>query len=433
MIATMSTPLRKALAVLVTGLLASNAFADILSDYDWHFTGFGTLGYTTAGNHDDRYFRRNIYQDGLDLHRDGWLVDSRLGLQVRGEINDNWDVVAQAVVRHQYANDIEDYFDVAFIRYRPDDRWEFTFGRQPFDLFFLSDHRNTAYSYDWVRPPTEFYGIIPYDSFDGVKVARKWGDFDSEWRFSLSVGNIKEQFETDAFDEDDDEPGEEESQDITRAEPIYNAELTWQRNEWQFRANYALLEFKQEFDEVLEFEFLVDVIGPFWPDLFLIRDDFLIDTTMNYAAVGAYWNTAEWKFKTEFSVIDADFAHFNGERAYVHLSRRFGDWSPYASVGYAHDDRVFGYRPPLVDALFDGTDLIEFFDDVREEYTALRNNQHSVSLGVRWDFAPKKALKFQCDRFYFDAGSGSVQGRPDADYSRDEEKTWCSLNFDWVF
>lgn len=422
----------------ITGKALSTV-KDLLNT-NWQVTGFATVGYTQSSKYDDRLFRRNITQNGAELESNGFLVDSRLGLQLKSELNDHWELVFQGVLKEQYASNWGDYIDVAFARYRASDEWQFTFGRQPFDLFIMSDHINVGYSYDFVRPPTEFYGYIPFDSYDGLGITRTWGDFDSEWSLDFSVGFLDEEFESDSFEEDDfNEPDGNGSQndDKTKAEPIYNAALNWRSNEWHLRANFALLEFELQFDDAGEFDQFVDLFAPIWQGPRQVRDAFLVNNKMRYFSVGGAWQSNGWKVQSEVSVIDADFAYYNGERAYVHVSKRFGDWLPYATLGYANDDSRIAYQriedvelPPDFTLL---PDLVAIQADFDEEITGLRTNQHSLGLGIRWDFASQKAIKFQCDKYWFEPGSGSVHGRKDNQYLNSETRSWCSLNMDWVF
>ncbi len=425
------------LAILSVSALPAGA-QETLSYKNWDLTGFLTLGYTQTDKYDDRVIRRNVSQDGQQLKDNGFLIDSRIGLQLQGELNDHWELVFQGVYREQYASELMDYIDVAFARYQASNEWKFTLGRQPFDVFILSDHRSVGYSYDWVRPPTEFYGFIPFDSIDGAKVSRDWGDFDNAWSWSLSVGFAKEQFENDALEEDDldDEPDEPDDEDITKVRPIYNTALSWRSGPWYLRGNFAYLEYEQELDEARDFLEFEQQLGFLWPDFSNIRRDFTVSNKLRYFAVGGSWESGDWKLQSEISRIDSDFVYYYGTRAYFHVGRRFGEFLPYMTLGYAQDSSSRSYRVPQFDdeQLAGLQELFaEIVEDIDEEVTSVRQNQTSIGIGLRWDFSRRKAAKFQCDRFYFEAGSGSIHGRLDQTYSQDETRTWCSATFDWVF
>ncbi|MFT4925781.1 MAG: hypothetical protein ACI8WB_001876 [Phenylobacterium sp.] len=402
-------------------MMSSIASADDWFDQNWSLNGFGTLGYTQTNKYDERIPRRNITQSGKNLQDSGFLMDSRLGLQVKGQLTDHWEFVSQLVVREQFSHSLEDYIDIGFFRYRTQSGWQVGIGRQAFDLFFLSDHHNTSYSYDWIRPPTEFYGFMPYESFDGFKVVKNWGDFDNDWHWGLSVGNIEAKFDSDVL-------AESQDVDSLEANPIYSTELSWQTGQWQLRASYAILKFAQEAGELEELEALADEIRPIWPGFDQVVADASRHSTLRYTTLGAAWHHGDWKVQSEWSTIDSNFTSFKGQRAYFHVSKRWQDWQPFVSLGYAHDNQKVPYRKPPPDAGFD-----EFFADVSGGIEAMRHNQHSFTLGVRWDFARQKALKLQCDYFYFKRGSGSVHGRVDGRYRKDERRNWCSAAIDWVF
>ncbi len=411
-------------AIISTACILTTFTAQADDDWlgeNWQVNGFGTISYTNTDKYDSRIPRRNINQSGVQLKKNGFLMDSRVGLQIKGQLNDHWEVVGQAVARQQYANHLEDYIDLAFARYRYNNEWQVALGRQAFDLFFLSDHRNTGYSYDWVRPPTEFYGFMPYDSFDGVKVVRDWGDFDSAWRWNFSVGNIKAKFDGDVL-------ARTSEVDSTKARPIYGSELSWQSGQWRLRANVAVLKFEQKSNDRAYFDELESQVAPFWPGFRRIIADLGRNTNLRYGALGAAWQSGEWKVQSEWNIIDADFIGIGGQRAYVHVAKRWDDWQPFVTVGYAHDNQRNHYPPPPMGIGFD-----PIFAGIDELVENVRYNQTSISLGARWDFAAQKALKFQCDRFYFDAGSGSIHGRIDSSYRHDETRSWCSVAFDWVF
>lgn len=401
--------------------VATPIAAEIESMDNWELTGFGTIGYSQASKYQQRTFRRNVYQDGNRLRDDPLLTDSRFGVQLSGSITSHLEFSSQIVARHQLSDNLEDHIRFFFARYHLNDEWQISVGRQAFDLFFLSDHSDVGYSYDWVRPPTEFYGFIPYDSLDGFKVIRDWGNFDSRWQWNMSVGNTKSKFESGATVINEDN-------ELATGKPVYGTELSWRSDNWQWRANIALINFKQEVDNEENLRALTAEITPVWPDFQRVIDDFVADTVLRYAAIGMSWQANGWKIQSEISLLDANFVNFNGERAYFHLARRYHNWLPFVTVGYAHDANNNRYLPPDP-----ATGLLPLYRDITEEVLSFKHNQHSLTLGVRWDFTRKKALKLQCDRFFFKAQSGSLHSRLDEQYPSDETRTWCSAAFDWVF
>ena len=119
---------------------------------------------------------------------------------------------------------------------------------------------------------------------------------------------------------------------------------------------------------------------------------------------------------------------FEGQRGYLHLSKRWQDWLPFVTLGYAYSQDDIDYIAPGP-----GIGLTAFYDQIVATVREVNHNQRSISIGLRWDFTRHKALKMQCDQFYFKAGSGSIYGRVDQLYTRNQTRSWCTLALDWVF
>lgn len=423
---------------------------------NWRVHGFGTVGYADTGKYDNSILRRNVYQNTEEIKKHGYKLDSRIGLQATGELSPRWSWVLQGVLKHQFINDVTDYIDVAMLRYQPNDEWQISVGRQPFDLFFLSDHRNVGYSYDWVRPPTEFYGVIPYDYFDGAKFVHRWGDFDNAWTLSFSIGFIEDSYEIISFGEhsarnrdasdNDDEIGSQDNNednsrrpdfdDVVRAEPIYNTELTWRVGRWHLRANYAYLDYEQELDSG-EIDDTLGEVDDVWPGLNDFFEEFSLKDELHYYALGASWEHEGWAVRSEISHADAGGLNFSGQRGYLHVRKRWQNWSPFITLGYANDSASISYqRLEQTDITMDSSlypSLSRIQRNLDAITSAVKQNQRNVSLGVRWDFSHHKALKFQCDLIHTDPHSGSIHTIVMRNFTRSSTRKWCSATLDWVF
>ena len=390
---------------------------------DWQVNGFGTLGYINSDRYSDRVPRRGVYQNGQRIHKNGFLMDSRFGMQVKGDITDHWSVVGQMVLREQFDDEFDSYVDIAFLKYQTTNGWQLGLGRQAFDLFFLSDHRNTGYSYEWVRPPTQFYGFMPYESFDGLKISKGWGDFDNDWHWSLSYGRVSSKFQSETYVEDD------EIESIG-AKPAISTELTWLTGQWRLRASLAHFKVEQDVEFEEEFGEYVSEIVPFWEDFGRIVADFSQSNSFYYGSLGAAWESDDWKVQAEWNRVKTDYIGFSGDRAYLSVSKRFGEYQPFVYSSFASDSQEVRYKRP---APWLGPEFSDFYHHVEGFVQVSRHNERGIGVGVRWDFAPQKSLKLQLDRYFFDAKSGSVYGRVDEDYSRAEDNSWLSIAFDWVF
>jgi len=396
---------------------------------DWDVTGFGTIGYAETDKYDDLVLKRNITQRSKKIEDHGWLIDSKLGLQARKELNPGWDVVGQIVAQEKVNNSIENSIEMAFVRYQSDDMWSFQLGRMVLDTFLLSDHRNVGYSYHSVRPQAEFYGWIPYSNYDGLKTVFEFGDFDSSMRFEAFIGKTKSTVNIGYLDNDS-------SYNYVKSSPIYGAGVTWEKDELTLRAYVARFRFTQNTNAINALQDIVS--NPFiqqnWPEAGVIADDYSIENEfVTYSSMGFSWTPGPWHVQGEFSnVTSGIFGSYDGQRAYIQIGRRFGGFLPHIAYSYSWDERDFPYAPPPAPV------FQELYDGLKDNLSSGTVDQSSLSLGIRWDFASQKALKFQCDFATIDDNSLGIyptQDTPEVG-TRNWEKdsrSWCSTTFDWVF
>ena len=397
---------------------------------DWEMTGFGTLGYTETDKYDDLVLKRNITQRSKKIEDHGWLLDSKLGLQIRKELNPGWDAVGQIVAQEKVNNSIENSIEMAFLRYQSDGMWSFQLGRMVLDTFLLSDHRNVGYSYHSVRPQTEFYGWIPYSHYDGLKTVFEFGDFDSAVRFEAFVGKTKSTVNIGYLDNDT-------SYNYVKSSPIYGAGVTWEKDELTLRAYLARFRFTQNTNAINNLQNIVSdpLIQQFWPEAEVIANDYSIENEfVTYSSLGFSWTPGPWHLQGEFSnVTSTFFGSYDGQRAYLQVGRRFGEFLPHIAYSYSWDERDFPYDPPPPVPQFQA-----LYAGLKDNLNSGLVDQSSLSLGVRWDFASQKALKFQCDFATIDDNSlgiyptqDTIEG--DARNWEKDSRSWCSTTFDWVF
>jgi hypothetical protein len=407
----------------------SNAGSSLLED--WEVTGFGTVGYAETDKYNDLILKRNITQRSKKIESQDWLLDSRLGLQARKELNSGWDVVGQIVAKEKVNNSIENSIEMAFLRYQSNDMWSFQLGRMVLDTFLLSDHRNVGYSYHSVRPQAEFYGWIPYSNYDGLKTVFEFGDFDSSLRVEAFVGKTKSTVNIGYKDDDS-------SYNYVKSSPIYGGGVTWEKDELTLRAYIARFRFTQNTNAINRLQEIVSApaIQQFWPEAIEIADGYSIENEfVTYSSIGFSWSPGPWHVQGEFSNITSTFyGSYDGQRAYLQIGRRFGDFLPHITYANSWDDRDFPYDPPVIP----DPGLQGLYAGLKDNLSSGKVDQRSVSLGIRWDFASQKALKFQCDFVTLDDNSLGIYPTPEevSEGVRNWEKdsrSWCSTTFDWVF
>ena len=137
--------------------------------------------------------------------------------------------------------------------------------------------------------------------------------------------------------------------------------------------------------------------------------------------------------QAEYSITSSDSFSYGGQRSYLHLAKRFDSWLPFITYGFVIDDFDYELELPTRETEEENLIAYEVLRDFNRFATSQKNNDSSITVGIRWDFASQQAAKFQCDRFFFEKNSSSLHGRVDNIYDKNEVKTWCSVSYDWVF
>lgn len=407
---------------------AQHALASTLTLDDWDISGFGTLGYANTDKYDDLVLKRNITQRSKKIEDHGWLLDSRIGLQAGKQLDDDWDAVGQILLSERADNSVENAIEMAFLRYRSGN-WSAQIGRSILDTFQLSDSRNVGYTYHWVRPPTEFYGWIPFDYYDGFKLIYETGGFEQLWRFEAFYGKTKSTINIGY----NDDPS---SLNYVKSQPTIGGGITWQKNDLVLRAYMIRYRFSENTAAYQRLIDIADALSAAWPEANEIAGDYAIeDKHLTYGAVGIAWSPGAWIINSELSTINADpFGTYEGERAYIQVGRRFGEFLPHITFSRAWDNRDYPYNDPPVSSP-EITALDNAFKDSINSGTV---DQYTLSLGLRWDFSSQQAVKFQCDHTTLNRNSLGVLATQDTidfeirDFEKDS-RTWCSATYDWVF
>lgn len=401
---------------------------------EWTFTGFGTLGYAQTNKYSDLVLKRNITQRSQKVEDNGWLLDSRLGLQASRELNTNWDFVGQMVIQEKVDNTLENSIEMGFVRYQFNHNLSVRLGRMVLDTFLLSDYRDVGYSYHWVRPPAEFYGWIPFSHFDGIKTSVEVGDFDQFLRFDAFVGKGGAKINIGYS-------AEESSINNAKASPMFGAGIAWEKDDLSLRVYLTRFQVPQEIAAIEELQEFVSnpAIQAYWPQASQIADDYALKgATFSYASLSFSWRPKAWQVQGEFSnVKSTSFGTYGGQRGYLQLGQRFGKWLPHITYSRSWDDRDYPYdpapatpTPPLPAGTLEALEAALI--DNRLSGVV---NQYTVSMGIRWDFASQKALKLQCDRSKLYNGSLGIYPTPTPVPRNWQEDTrsWCAATLDWIF
>ncbi len=369
------------LSLTLTAFICTSASADDAL----RVSGFGTVGYADD-NRTDLSPNRDLSQKAKNGAATGasWRLDSRLGLQLEYAVNNNVDLVGQFVVRDQYKPDLASVTELAYLSFRPQSQLDMRVGRINFDAFLMSDHRNVGYAYSWVRPPSEFYAWIPIFSMNGIDAAYNLKSDDARWRIKAQAGNSSVSLPIVGGYK-------------LMAQDMLEISVTRQSDLWRIKASYAQLKFGSDVPAFLPLHQALDsVVAASIPAVSAEAADLIHhlsykNATVKYTTLGAVFDDDVW-------VAQAELAHTatsadglpHGEVGYVSVGRRIHDWTPYLLLSNwrpknkvrvaTNDWGVFNssLRDPAVFAM-----------------NQTRIEQRSLSIGTRYDFASRMALKLQ--------------------------------------
>jgi hypothetical protein len=152
--------------VLIASLGPQISFA---ANLQWN--GFGNI-------HAIKPLQSDIYQalPESTSGRFNFTDATLLGLNLRADLGDGWSVVTQLVTggtNIPVLNTFPDWkprADWFYVAYQPFERLTLKFGRQICPIWLTSEFFNVGFTYPWMSPPVNVYGVALFRSFNGVSV-----------------------------------------------------------------------------------------------------------------------------------------------------------------------------------------------------------------------------------------------------------------------
>ena len=366
-------------AALLISVVASPSISmadDILDNVT--LRGFGTLSATYVDS-DDIGFRRNITQTG-DYR--GWTMqpDTILGVQADVDITDKLSSTIQLVAKDRPHDTLNDAIEWAYLTYRLDNQWTFRAGRIGMDHLAMSEYGNVGYAYDWVRPPVEFYGAIPYSSFDGLDVAYRFPFAEGYLTSKVFAGYLDETLVTQSG-----------NHEFTLS-PFYGANLRYENNNLTLHGSIIHMEIDSYSNKQSERLHYLLSQYPLYPSAEINQRLELEGGNLDFISLGMKYRNGPWTYSGEVTYLDSDspmYLPYVG--MYAGVSRRINDWSLYSVVSHAYTT-----EKPQTSHTNELPFPLSFYTNTVLNWVDL--DQTTLSLGARWDFTNNMALKAQWDR-----------------------------------
>ena len=149
------------------------------------WSGFGTLGYALS---DQPYmYQRFINNQGT------FKRDSILGAQLDLKLNPQWGATLQAKLARAEDSDSQwtPTLSWAFVSWRPLDDWLIRVGKFRLPLMLNTENADVGATFDLARLPIEVYSIAPTTDVTGVSISKTWLTERYDWTLEAYTGKAE--------------------------------------------------------------------------------------------------------------------------------------------------------------------------------------------------------------------------------------------------
>ncbi|RTL55775.1 MAG: hypothetical protein EKK46_06020 [Rhodocyclaceae bacterium] len=316
-------------------------------------------------------FVRDLSQpDGLSTH---WSAktDSVLGLQANFPAAENLEAVAQAVSRYRYDGSHDPELTWAFLKFEPNPNLSLRGGRLGTEFYMLADSRLVGYSYLPIRPPNDYYGALPFSYIDGADGLATLPLGEGLLRSKLFAGLIREKA-----------PLANRQWDMNRS-VMSGAYVDYQQGAWQWRLGYAQVKFKKDLP-LADLHQLLELNGAMDASKALS----MADKLSRFYSAGAVYDSGPLQVQLMLSRTQHDSKVFeNSHAGYLIAGYRLNKVTPFAGFSWTRSSskQLSTGLGPVMDATVAGI------------MADSHSDQHTATLGLRWDFRQDMALKAQLD------------------------------------
>ena len=354
--------------------------------------GFGTIGAAYADKPEEWSFNRSLNQH-VESNAVRADLDSLIGLQINYQPSASVEIVAQAAgQRLDDEAELNDYLQLGFVGWHPNSAWSVRLGRVNLDAYLISDHRVVGFTYQFIRPPTEYYARMPA-SLDGADVSRTWMSDGVQWLTKLFVGRTENgtgDGRLNLWPVIGAVASRESDGLLLRLSALHG------RTTKNIRALAPLMQGLQQMQALPVPQVASEAAG---------MQQALTTRGMhtNYVAAAVAYDRHDWLMTAELNrskVHGMPWISFSS--GYISAGRRIGAFSAYVTESVMHRDRKAFEAPDWA------TQLAAFGPQAAQQAQQLADgaarainttaaDQATTALGVRWDAAARLALKAQWD------------------------------------
>jgi hypothetical protein len=397
-------------------LYAAGAHADDSAARMFSFSGFGTAG-VVHSSQDQADFTSSRFKPGGAGYGGAWSadVDSLIAAQLIANASPKLSAVVQIVSEQNYDNSYRPHLEWANVKYQFTPDFSVRAGRTLLPTFLFSATRKVGYTYPWVRPPLELYGINPVTNIDGVDAAYRLHL--GEWVDTLQASGGRTKADL------PDNGGVVDARkllditDVAESGPLTGYISYMKANATVPSINSFLEAFRQ-----------------FGPQGAALADRYNFnDKPVTVIGAGGSYDPGNWFAMGEWGRVNTHSALGRRTAWYAGGGYRLGKFTPFVTYAQAKADNLadpglnLSTIPPAKVRAAVG--LNAALD------TLLRTKpvQDTLSGGLRWDFMRNVDLKLQFDHIRIGAGSNGVLSDPQPGFHTGGRVDVFSAAIDFVF
>jgi len=403
------------LASFIVAAFAGNASAEN-SETGLTLGAFGTVSAVhTNTNKSEAQFTSSPYLQHAGASNSGWdgTVDTKIGAQATYRLNSTFSGTVQIISKKGPDNTFFPTTEWAYLKIEPTNKLAIRIGRIRVPVFLISDSLDVGYSQHWLRPPVEVYGPVPISRTTGIDLVYKMNVGDAMFTVQPVIGQSTFKIK-----------GSPTTGGKAENAKALNATLEFEN--FTFRAGYldGKLTLPTETDGDNEVAAAIDSLNAgFAPFLTpaqqaaytqLANSARARKVKVSFTGVGAIYDNGSLLVQSEYTRRKGTEGFPDATAWYVSSGYRFGKWMPYATYAKLRTTSSMYYTDSLNTIISNTPVPMVGSPGVSDLMTALRqsdfSDQHTISLGVRYDVMKHVDIKAQFDHVTTGGPAGSNKG-----------------------
>lgn len=417
-------------AILYAALHSGLARADQeFFDGSLRISGFGTVGFNHA-RVDEVTPSSPGYATPSDQSSLQYRRDTKLAVQARYSATPTLKAITQVMAKSTPSGKYEPVVEWAFAKWSPAPTLSFRIGRVGAPLFLVSDSREVGYTSLQVRPPIDVYGQVPVTHMDGADVSYQFDLGGMAMTTTLFGGNAKSDYASYRSVVSGTWVSEFKLRNalggyVTIASP----------SGWTARLGHAKGKISVNSSVIDQ---LLQIVPP-GPVRNQVVGVLAVDNeNATFTSLGLTYERSPWTLSAEYTLRKAAGLVPDTAGWYVMGGYRIGNLTPF--VGVSRQTLKRAESNPLSASIGAPEPANTIARTLENVLTAVRTEQRTTTVGLRWDIAPDMALKGQVESILKPANSYGSFFRSRADtpedrafYEQERRINVFSLSLDFVF